>query len=43
VLLVILVIFQISVHFLIISEERWCRGKFGEPYEKYMLEVRRYL
>ena len=42
-LLVILVVFQISVHFLIISEERWCREKFGEPYEEYMLKVRRYL
>lgn len=42
-LLVILVIFQISVHFLILSEERWCREKFGEPYAEYMLKVRRYL
>jgi protein-S-isoprenylcysteine O-methyltransferase Ste14 len=43
ILLVILVIFQISVHFLITSEERWCREKFGEPYEEYMLKVRRYI
>jgi protein-S-isoprenylcysteine O-methyltransferase Ste14 len=42
-LLVILIIFQISVHFLIISEERWCKIQIGEPYLKYMEKVNRYL
>lgn len=42
-LLIILLIFQISVHFLIISEERWCKEKFGELYNEYMEKVRRYL
>lgn len=42
-LLIILLIFQISVHFMIISEERWCKEKFGEPFNEYMKKVRRYL
>lgn len=40
---VILIIFQISVHFLILSEERWCSKEFGEEYQDYMKEVRRYI
>lgn len=39
----ILIIFQISVHFLILSEERWCIKEFGEEYKKYMKKVRRYI
>jgi len=39
----ILVIFQISVHYLIVSEERWCIEQFGEEYIYYMKKVRRYL
>lgn len=39
---VVLIIFQGSVHFLILSEERWCRKNFGKAYEKYMGRVRRY-
>jgi protein-S-isoprenylcysteine O-methyltransferase Ste14 len=42
-LLIILAVFQISVHFLIISEERWCKKKFGETYLEYMVKVRRYI
>lgn len=40
---VILLIFQISVHYLILSEERWCIKKFGEEYKNYMKQVRRYI
>jgi len=39
---VVLMIFQVSVHFLILSEERWCRKNFGQAYEKYKGSVRRY-
>jgi len=39
----ILGIFQVSVHFLILSEERWCIEKFGEEYEEYMKDIRRYI
>jgi len=40
---IILLIFQISVHYLILSEERWCIKSFGEEYKKYMKNVRRYI
>lgn len=43
VLLFLLISFQISVHWIILSEERWCIRKFGEEYKKYMNEVRRYI
>jgi len=39
----ILIVFQISVHFLILSEERWCIKEFGEEYRKYKGKVRRYI
>jgi protein-S-isoprenylcysteine O-methyltransferase Ste14 len=42
-LFVILVIFQISAHWIILSEERWCINEFGESYISYMKHVRRYL
>ncbi|WP_028043478.1 methyltransferase family protein [Candidatus Stoquefichus massiliensis] len=42
-LLVIVLIFQISAHWIILSEERWCLQQFGEQYKDYMSEVRRYL
>ena len=42
-LLAILIIFQISAHWIIKSEERWCIKKFGEEYVNYMNEVRRYI
>ncbi len=42
-LLAILMVFQISAHWIILSEERWCIKKFGEEYKNYMNEVRRYI
>lgn len=42
-LLVVLVVFQISAHWIIRSEERWCIKKFGEEYKNYMNKVRRYV
>ena len=42
-LLAILMVFQISAHWVILSEERWCINKFGEEYKNYMNEVRRYI
>lgn len=41
-LFVLLIVFQISSHWIILSEERWCIKKFGEEYIKYMNRVRRY-
>ncbi|TCK92676.1 protein-S-isoprenylcysteine O-methyltransferase Ste14 [Natranaerovirga hydrolytica] len=43
VLLGILISFQISVHWIILSEERWCIKEFGEEYINYMNKVRRYI
>lgn len=43
ILLALLIIFQISTHWIILSEERWCIKKFGEEYIKYMNKVRRYV
>lgn len=42
-LFLLLIIFQISAHWIIRSEERWCVQKFGEEYISYMNHVRRYL
>lgn len=42
-LLTLLMVFQISAHWIILSEERWCINKFGEEYKNYMNEVRRYI
>lgn len=42
-LLAILMVFQISAHGIILSEERWCIKKFGEEYKNYMNKVRRYI
>lgn len=39
----ILIVFQISAHWIILSEERWCINKFGEEYINYMNQVRRYI
>ena len=41
--LAILIVFQISAHWIILSEERWCINKFGEEYKNYMNKVRRYI
>lgn len=43
ILLTVLIVFQISVHWIILSEERWCISEFGEEYRKYMNKVRRYV
>ena len=43
IMLVILLVFQISTHWIILSEERWCVKKFGEEYINYMNKVRRYI
>lgn len=39
----ILMVFQISAHWIILSEERWCIKQFGEKYKNYMNKVRRYI
>lgn len=41
-LLVSLICFQVSSHWIILSEERWCQEKFGEEYLSYKGKVRRY-
>ena len=43
VLFVISLISQISSHWIILSEERWCIEKFGNTYKEYMKKVRRYI
>lgn len=43
ILLAVIIIFQISAHFIILSEERWCIEKFGDEYREYMKRVRRYI
>lgn len=43
VVLVLVLNFQISAHWIIVSEERWCLEKFGRSYEDYMRTVRRYI
>jgi protein-S-isoprenylcysteine O-methyltransferase Ste14 len=42
-LLAALIAFQLSAHWIILSEERWCAEKYGESYINYMKKVRRYL
>ncbi len=43
ILFAILLVFQISAHWIIRSEERWCIEQFGEEYINYMNKVRRYI
>ena len=43
VLLWLVFLFQISAHWIILSEERWCMEKFGVEYQEYMKKVRRYI
>jgi protein-S-isoprenylcysteine O-methyltransferase Ste14 len=43
ILLAILIVFQTSAHWIILSEERWCVKKFGQEYVNYMNKVRRYI
>lgn len=42
-LLIVLLCFQVSAHWIILAEERWCTETFGEPYRQYMQRVRRYI
>lgn len=42
-LLGILLVFQMSAHWIILAEERWCLEQFGPAYEAYRSRVRRYL
>ena len=41
-LLAMLLVFQVSAHWIILAEERWCRQAFGERYDAYRRSVRRY-
>lgn len=43
ILLASLIAFQISSHWIILSEERWCIQQFGDEYLEYMKKVRRYI
>ncbi len=42
-LFAVLIVFQVSGHWIILSEERWCVQKFGQEYINYMNNVRRYI
>jgi len=39
----LLIVFQVSAHWIILSEERWCILQFGDEYIEYMKRVRRYI
>ena len=43
IVLFLVVIHQVSVHFIILAEERWCLQTFGDEYVDYMKKARRYL
>ena len=43
ILLGVVMLFQISAHWIILAEERWCILKFGKAYREYMKRVRRYI
>ena len=40
---VILLIFQLSGHWIILAEEIWCLERFGKAYRDYQNRVRRYI
>lgn len=42
-LLISLVAFQLSSHWVILAEERWCQDKFGQDYLQYQKQTRRYI
>ena len=42
-LLAFVILFIITSHVIIISEERWCINEFGKEYLDYMKKVRRYI
>ena len=37
--LILTILYQIAVHFLILSEERWCKATYGQPYKDYLDRV----
>ena len=39
----LLAVFQVSAHWIILAEERWCLETFGAAYQHYARRVRRYL
>lgn len=39
----LILVFQITSHWIILSEERWCISQFGEEYVQYMKKVKRYI
>ncbi len=41
--LLVTLIYQYATHWLILSEERWCRAQFGESFAEYERKVSRYL
>lgn len=43
VLLGLVIMLQVSTHWIILSEERWCIEPFGDDYKSYMQRVRRYI
>lgn len=43
ILLAFVLLFQITAHWIILAEERWCVQTFGSAYLQYMERVRRYL
>lgn len=43
IMLGVVLTFQISAHWIILAEERWCIKNFGEDYKRYMKRVRRYI
>ncbi|RZS92397.1 methyltransferase family protein [Cuneatibacter caecimuris] len=40
---VFVLLFIVSSHWIILSEERWCIMEFGDEYREYMKKVRRYI
>lgn len=43
VLFALVILFQITAHWLILAEEHWCAEAFGDAYLQYMKRVRRYI
>lgn len=42
-LFIMVLIFQISGHWVILAEERWCKEQFGDDYKQYIKQVKRYI